>query len=67
MLGLRTVEPDGLRVGNANSVSQDLVCCSEGSIGRHETREESVGLVRHDVLDGYARIIEGGLDDGMVL
>lgn len=67
MLALRTVEPDGLRVGNANSVSQDLVCCCERSVGRHETREEGVGFVRHDVLNGYARVVECGLGDGMVL
>lgn len=67
MFTLRTVEPDRLRVGNTNSVGQDLVRCGEGSVGRHETREEGVGLVGHDVLDGYARVVEGGLDDGMIL
>lgn len=67
MLGLRAVIPDGLRVGYTDCVCHDLVLCGKGSVGGHEAGEEGVGLVGHNVLDRYAWVVEGGLDDGVVL
>lgn len=63
MLGLRTVEPHRLCVVDTNGVGQYIGCGAEGSVGRHEAREESVGLVGHDILNRYAGLVEGGLDD----
>jgi hypothetical protein len=67
MLALRTVEPDRLCVLDANGVGQYVGCGTEGSVGRHEAREEGIGLVGHDVLDRYAGLVEGRLDDRVVL
>jgi hypothetical protein len=67
MLALRAVEPDGLCVLDTNGVGQDVGCGTEGGVGRHEAREESIGLVGHDVLDWYAGLVEGRLDDRVVL
>lgn len=65
MLSLRAVEPHWLCVHDANCVGQLL----SGGVGccRHKSREKGVGLVGHDILDGYARVVESGLDDGVVL
>jgi hypothetical protein len=67
VLSLGAVEPDGLGIGNANSVREELgrVASSRGS--RHETREESIGLVRHHVLDRDAGVVKVGLGDRVVL
>jgi hypothetical protein len=67
MLALRAVEPNGLCVLDANGVGQDIGCGTEGGVGRHEAREEGIGLVGHDVLDWYAGLVKGGLDDRVVL
>jgi hypothetical protein len=67
MLALRTVEPNWLGVHDTDRVGQDVGGGTERSIGRHEAGEESVGLVGHDVLDGYARIVKSGLHDRVVL
>ena len=67
MSSLRAVEPNRLRILDTDSVGQDIRCSAEGSVGRHEAGEESVCLVGHDVLDGYARVVKGRLDDGVVL
>ena len=67
MLALRAVEPHGLVIGNTDGVCQDLAGSGERSVGRHETREEGVGLVGHHLRDGHAGVIKGGLDDRVVL
>ena len=67
MLALRTVEPDGLVVRNADSVRQKLGCRVHRCRCWHEAGEESVCLVGHDVLNRYARIVEGRLNDRVVL
>jgi hypothetical protein len=67
MLSLRAVEPHGLRVLNMDRVGQDVRSSSERSVGWHEAREEGVCLVGHHVLDWYAGLIKGRLDDGVVL
>ena len=67
MLALGAVEPDGLLVCDADSVGEDLACGGQGGVGGHEAGEEGVGLVAHDVLNGGAWVVEGGLDDGVVL
>lgn len=65
MLCLRAVEPNGLCIHDADSVGQ-LLSGGVGGCG-HEAGEEGVGLVGHDVLDGYAGVVECRLDDGVVL
>lgn len=67
MLSLSAIEPDGLVILDRYGVGEELVRRSGGSVGGHEAGEESICLVGHDVLDGYARVIECGLSDGMVL
>jgi hypothetical protein len=67
MLSLRAVKPHWLRILDANRVCQDLAGGSERSVRGHEAREEGVGFVGHDVLDGDAGVVEGGLHDGVVL
>jgi hypothetical protein len=62
---LRAVEPNGLFIHNADGVGQLLSGGVDGC--GHEAGEEGVGLVSHDVLDGYAGVVEGRLDDRMVL
>jgi hypothetical protein len=44
-----------------------LACGGDRGVGGHEAGEEGVGFVGHDVLNGNARVVEGRLDDGMVL
>jgi hypothetical protein len=67
MLPLRTVEPYRLGIFDVDCIGQDVGGSTERSISRHEAREESVRLVGLDVLDGYAGLVEGGLNDGMIL
>jgi hypothetical protein len=67
VLSLGAVEPDGLGVGNANSVREELRRIPSSGGSRHETREESIGLVRHHVLDRDAGVVKVGLDDRVVL
>jgi hypothetical protein len=67
MLRLRAVEPYGLCVHDADRVSEDLGSCSDGSVGRHESREKGGSHVGHDILNRYARLVEGRLDYGVVL
>lgn len=67
MLSLRAVEPYWLCVFDVDGVGQDVGCSTERSVGGHEAGEECVGLVRHDVLDGHARLVECRLNDGVVL
>jgi hypothetical protein len=67
MLALRTVEPNWFGVHHADRVGQDIGAGTERRIGRHEAREESISLVGHDVLDRYARVVESGLHNGVVL
>lgn len=67
VLTLRAVEPNRRRVLDANRVGQELVRCDCGSIGGHEAGEESIGLVRHYVLNGNAGVVECGLHDGVIL
>jgi hypothetical protein len=65
MLALRAVVPHWLCVLDADGVGQDA---RAGGVGDgHEAGEEGVGLVGHDVCDGDARVVEGGLYDGVVL
>ena len=66
VLCLRAVEPDGLAVRDADGVGEQRGVARRGG-GGHEAREEGVGLVGHDVLDGHAGVVEGGLDHGVVL
>jgi hypothetical protein len=65
MLALRAVVPHWLCVLDANGVGEDAGagCVGDG----HEAGEEGVGLVGHDVCDRDARVVEGGLYDGVVL
>lgn len=63
MLALRAVEPDWLRICDTDGVCEDLTCSSNGSVCRHEAGEEGIGFVGHDVLDGCAWVVEGGLND----
>lgn len=58
MFALRAVEPDWLLILNTDGVCKDLGGCGEGSVGGHEARVESVGLVSHDVLDRNTRVVE---------
>jgi hypothetical protein len=67
VLALRAVKPDGLVIGDANSVGKKLRCRVCRSARGHEPRIECIGLVGHDVLDRYARVIEGRLNDRVVL
>ena len=67
MLSLRTVEPYRLGILDPDRICQDLGSRCERSVRGHEAREEGVGLVGHDVLDRDAGVVEGGLDDGVVL
>lgn len=67
MLSLRAVEPNRLRIFDADGVGQDVCACAEGGVGGHEAGEEGVSLVGHDVCDWDAGLVEGGLDDGVVL
>lgn len=66
VLALRAVEPDGFIVRDADSVGQERVVSGSRG-GGHEARVEGVCLVRHDVRDGYARVVKRRLDDGVVL
>ena len=59
MLSLRAVEPDWLGVGDADSVCEDVLSSGGSGVCGHETREESICLVGHDVLDRYARVVKG--------
>jgi hypothetical protein len=67
MLSLRTVEPYRLGIFDVDGVGQDVGGSTERSISRHEAREESIRLVGLNVLDGYAGLVEGGLNDGVIL
>jgi hypothetical protein len=67
VLSLGAVEPDGLGVGNANSVREELGRVASSRRSRHEARVESIGLVGHHVLDGDAGVVKVGLDDRVVL
>jgi hypothetical protein len=67
MLSLRAVEPHGLLVLDADGVGQDVRGSSERGVGGHETRKEGVCLVGHHVLDRNTGLVEGRLDDGVVL
>jgi hypothetical protein len=67
MLALGAVEPHWLGILDVDRVGQNVRSSSERSVGWHEAREEGVRLVGHHVLDRYAGLIEGGLDDGVVL
>lgn len=64
---LRAVEPDRLGVHNTDCVCQLLTGGDGGSIGWHESREERVRLVSHHVLYRNAGLVEGRLDNGVVL
>jgi hypothetical protein len=44
-----------------------LACRSEFRGCRHEARVKGVCFVVHDVLNRGAGVVEGGLDDGVVL
>jgi hypothetical protein len=59
MLALRTVEPHGLGVLDADGVGQDVGGSSERGVGGHEAREEGVCLVGHHVLDRDTGLVEG--------
>jgi len=59
MLSLRAVEPDWLSVGDADGICEDVLGSGGSGICGHEAREEGVRLVGHDVLDRYARVVEG--------
>ena len=67
MLALGAVEPYRLCILNTDGVGQDLRRCGDRRVGGHEAREEGIGLVGHDVLDGDTRVVECGLHDGVVL
>jgi hypothetical protein len=67
MFALGAVVPDRLRVLDADGVDELDARGAKGVVSGHEAREEGVGLVRHDVLDGDTRVVEGGLNDGVVL
>ena len=63
MLGLGAIEPDGFGVVDGDGEDgHHGVDVFDG----HEAGEEP-GHVRHDVVDGHARVVEGGLDDGVIL
>jgi hypothetical protein len=67
VLSLRAVKPHRLRVFDMNSVRQDAFLRAVRGVGGHEAGEEGVGFIGHDVLDWDAGLVEGGLDDGVVL
>ena len=67
VLRLRAVEPYWLGVHDADCVCENLRGCADGSVCGHEAREESGGHVAHDVLNGHTGLVEGGLNDGVVL
>lgn len=67
MLGLRAVVPHGLGVHDADGVCEELRSSADGGIGRHITREESVGGVSLHITDGHARLVESRLGNGVVL
>lgn len=70
MFALGAVVPHGLGILDVNGVGQNArlaSCAVGGGRGGHEAREEGVGLVGHDVLDGDAGVVESGLYDGVVL
>ena len=62
MLALRAVEPDRRRAVDHHGVGWHLGCPHRHGL---EAGEEARG-VRHDVVDGNARLGEGGLGDGVV-
>lgn len=67
MRALRAVEPDGLRIHDSDRIREYVSggdgCCVSG----HEAGEESIGLVWHYVLDRHAGLVEGRLDNGVIL
>jgi hypothetical protein len=63
MLCLGAVEPHRLCVFDVDSVGENALLSAVRCVGGHEAGEERVGLVGHDILDGYAGLVEGGLDD----
>lgn len=67
MLALRAIKPDRLRIHDANRIREKVSSSYGRSVRGHETGVEGVGFVGHDVLDGDAGLVEGRLDDGVVL
>lgn len=67
MLGLRAVEPHGLGVHDADGISEKLLGCTDGGVGRHEPGEESIAGVGLYIGNRYAGLIECRLDNGVVL
>lgn len=67
MLSLGAVIPHWCFAGNANGVGENVLQVRDGAVRGHESREESVRLIWHDIVDRRARPIEGGLNNGVIL
>lgn len=63
MISLGAIVPNGLRV-----IDHDGICRHFWRVwlDRHKARKKT-WLLRLDIVDGYARVIKGGLNNGMVL
>jgi hypothetical protein len=67
VLRLRAVEPHGLGVHDTDCVGEEVVGGHGRCVRGHEAGEEGGRHVRHDVLNGYAGLVEGRLDNRVVL